>query len=110
MLVAALVELAEANHQLRLILKENEQFITDGIAFLEQDTPISEILDRIPVMTGQANSDEAFAKLFNARQKMRRLLVGAALDEGIPVETLASLLGVRPDLVQSYAAEQLRNQ
>ncbi len=109
-LIAALAELAEANHRLQVVLQENEQFITDGIAYLEQNIPVSVILEQIPVMTGQGNSDEAFSKLFAARQQMRRVLVGAALDEGIAVESLAALLGVRPDLVQSYAAEQLRQE
>jgi len=103
-LLAAIRELARANHELQTVLDHNAQILTDALGTLGSEHIASKVLSCREVVEGQTRSDEAMTQLFDARHRLRRALVAQALHEGVPVPLLAELLGVRPDLVQAYAS------
>jgi DNA-directed RNA polymerase sigma subunit (sigma70/sigma32) len=97
----------EKNRRLRAQLELNEQLILDGLSKLQGGTRMPEILAGQPIQKALVATDAAVAGLFDSRQKVRRLIIGSALDDGMSVEELATTFGVTPDRVRSTGLEQL---
>ena len=97
----------DKNLQLRAQLEVNEQMIREGLSKLRGGTRMPEILAGQPIPEALVATDAAVAGLFDSRQRVRRLIIGMALDDGMSVEELATTFGVTPDRVRSTGLEQL---
>jgi len=97
----------ERNRQLRAQLEANEQLMRDGLAKLTEHVRMTEILTGLPIHEAIVATDIAVSGLFESRHRVRKLIIGMALDDGMSVEQLATTWGVTPDRVRSSGLEQL---
>jgi hypothetical protein len=63
------------------------------------------MLKNIAIYEGQVAADEAMMGLFEARDRVRKIVVCDALENGMTIEELAIMFHLAPDLISSYAAE-----
>ena len=66
----------------------------------------SAILREIPIHAAQRAADEAMMDLFDARDRVRKVIICEGLEDGMGVEQLASTFHLSPDLISSYVAER----
>jgi hypothetical protein len=93
--------------QLRAQLDDNHRLIQDALSMIEDGALMTEIFAQIPLAEGIAATDGAVSELFESRHRVRRLVIGLALNDGMSVEQLASTFGVTPDRVRSSALGQI---
>jgi hypothetical protein len=63
------------------------------------------VLGRFSVYEAESAANERATDLFHARQHLRRVVVGAAIDDGVSIEELASEFHVSIDLIASYSMD-----
>jgi hypothetical protein len=105
-LASALNQLCESNRALRARLEENEGLIQRALAMAGEGLSASAMLEEIPVYTAQAAADEAMTNLFDARDRVRKVIICEGIEDGMAVERLATMFHSSPDLISSYAAER----
>lgn len=105
-LASALAQLADANRALRLRLEENESLIRRAVALTSEGVSTSAVLEEIPVHAAQVAADEAMMVLFDARDRVRKVVICEGLEDGMTIEQLAAMFHVSPDLISSYVAER----
>ena len=66
----------------------------------------SAVLEEIPVYEAQKAADEAMMVLFDARDRVRKIVICEGLEDGMTFEQLASMFHLSPDLISSYVAER----
>jgi hypothetical protein len=103
---SALVQLSDCNRALRLRLEENENLISRALAMLSENVTVSAVLQELPVYAAEIAADEAMMALFEARDRVRKVVICEALDDGMSVEQLAAMFHRAPDLISSYVAER----
>lgn len=102
---SALVQLSDSNRALRLRLEENENLISRALAMLGENVTVSAVLHELPVYAAEIAADEVMMALFEARDRVRKVVICEALDDGMSVEQLAAMFHRTPDLISSYVAE-----
>ena len=105
-LVSALGQLCDSNRALRLCLEDNESIIRRALEMTSEGVGASAVLEEIPVHSAQVVTDEAMMDLFDARDRVRKVLICEGLDDGMTVEQLVAAFHLSPDLVSSYVAER----
>jgi len=103
---SALAQLSVSNRALRLHLEENESLIRRALEMISEDVSISVVLEEIPVYAAEIASDAAMMNLFEARDRVRKVVICDGLEDGMSVEQLAAMFHRAPDLVSSYVAER----
>jgi len=102
----ALARVATANLALRRCLEENQTLLDEAADLLDSGTGLAVVLLRLPVLELESASNDAVTELFHARKYLRKVVVRAAVDDGMPVQQLATLLEISPSLIASYVLEQ----
>lgn len=105
-LSSALAELSESNRALRLRLEENEHLIRRALEMMSENVRTSVVLEEIPVYAAEIAADAAMMNLFEARDRVRKVVICDGLEDGMSVEQLAAMFHRAPDLVSSYVAER----
>ncbi len=102
---SALAHLCESNRALRRCLEQNEGVLLEAHAMTSGGVNASAILKEIPFHAAQTTADEAMMALFEARDRVRKIVVCEALEDGMTVEQLATMFHLSPDLISAYVAE-----
>lgn len=105
-LASALLDLSDSNRALRLCLEENEKIIRRALEMTDEGVSVPAMLDELPVYEGQKASDEAMMALYEARDRIRKVIICEGLEAGLTVEQLAAMFHLSPDLISSYLAER----
>jgi hypothetical protein len=103
--IEALRQLAESNRAMSDRLQENSELIERGLDMLADGATTADALRAIFVFEAQQAADAAMTELFDARHRLRQLLICEAIDDGMSFEQLASMFRIRPELIGSYRAE-----
>ncbi len=72
----------------------------------DEGVSVPAMLDELPVYEGQKASDEAMMALYEARDRIRKVIICEGLEAGLTVEQLAAMFHLSPDLISSYLAER----
>ena len=105
--IEALRQLAESNRAMSDRLQENSELIERGLDMLADGATTADALRAIFVFEAQQAADAAMTELFDARHRLRQLLICEAIDDGMSFEQLASMFHIRPELIGSYRAERV---
>ena len=105
-LASALVQLSDSNRALRLRLEENENLIRRALVMTSESVGASAVVEEIQVYAAQMAVDEAMVALFDARDRVRKVVICEGIEDGMTVEQLAVMFHVSPDLISSYVAER----
>jgi fructose-1,6-bisphosphatase len=105
-LPSALAELLDSNRALRLCLEENEKLILKAQAMTDRGVNASTVLQEIEVYKAQVAADETMVALFDARDRVRKVVICEGLEDGMTVEQLAAMFHLSPDLISAYVAER----
>jgi hypothetical protein len=66
----------------------------------------SAMLEEIPIYVSQVAADNAMMVLFDARDRVRKVVICEGLEDGMTVEQLAAMFHLSPDVISSYVAER----
>ena len=102
----ALAELIAANDAARARLEASKAMLLEATDMLHSGTSVPDTIRILAVHDFEVAAIASMNELMSARRKLRRIVVGAAVEAGMPLEELASMFEVRPDLLASYVAEQ----
>ena len=105
--IEALRHLSECNRAMRDRLQENGELIQRGLDLLAEGATTADALRAFSVYEAQQTADAAMTELFDARHRLRQLLICEAIDDGMSFEQLASMFHIRPELIGSYRAERV---
>ena len=105
-LASALTQLCDSNRALQLQLKENESLIRRAMAMTSESVTASAVLEEIPVHAAQMAADEAMIDLFDARDRVRKVIICEGLEDGMTIKELATMFHLSPDQISSYVAER----
>jgi hypothetical protein len=73
---------------------------------MSENLSTSAVLEEIPVYAAEIAADAAMMNLFEARDRVRKVVICDALEDGMTVEQLAAMFHRAPDLISSYVAER----
>jgi hypothetical protein len=105
-LAEAIAALGEANAALTERLAESRALMDRAEEMFAAGTSVPEALGQLPVRAHEEATDGAIRALLTTRSRLKRVLARDAVDAGMPIEEIASVLEARPDLIATYLAEQ----
>ena len=104
-LTDAVEGLITANRSLRMQLERNERILRQGLTMIERGVTIVDTLQVVPSLPERRAAEVAVTELFDARHRLRRAVVYAALKDGLTPERIARMMEVSVHLVCALAAE-----
>jgi hypothetical protein len=102
----ALTSVASANLALRQRLETNHRMIEAAIQLIRSGSSPTEVLGKFSIYEAESAANELATELFHARQQLRKVVVGAAIDDGVPAERLATEFHVPVGLISSYSLDR----
>ena len=104
-LTDAVEGLITANRSLRMQLERNEPILRQGLTMIERGVTVVDTLQVVPSLPERRAAEDAVTELFDARHRLRRAVVYAALKDGLTPERIAHMMEVSVHLVCALAAE-----
>jgi hypothetical protein len=104
-LTDAVEGLIAANRSLRMQLERNERILRQGLTMIERGVTVVDTLQVVPSLPERRAAEDGVTALFDARHRLRRAVVYAALKDGLPPERIAHMMQVSVHLVCALAAE-----
>lgn len=104
-LTDAVEGLISANRSLRMQLERNERILRQGLTMIERGVTVVDTLQVVPSLPERRAAEDAVTELFDARHRLRRAVVYAALKDGLSPERIAHMMEVSVHLVCALAAE-----
>jgi len=104
-LEGAIQALLEANRHLRRQLKAYEDVLEEGLARARGGLSIQDAMRTVPPVAARNAAEAAITELFETRRHVRRAVIAATLQDGLPVEEIAAVFEIPIDVVYAIAAE-----
>ena len=104
----AIENLLEANDSLREQLQINDDVLSDILSLIGGGASVAETLKRVPTVEHRRAIDEAVRSAYEARQRVREVVIPAAVAEGVDASNIAAAFGVTLDVVAGHAHETVR--
>ncbi len=104
---AAIEELISANRTLRNQLLVNERTLTQALTLLNGGAGIGEVLMTVPSLHQRRASEDAVRALYDARHKVREIVIPSAVAEGLSLADITTAFGIPLEEVVGYANESL---
>ena len=79
--------------------------LVEGLARVRSGANLAEALDLVPPVRERRATDDILGDLFEARLRLRQSVIYAALEDGMPVDVIASKLQVSADVICALAAK-----
>ena len=104
-LEGAIQELLQANRHLRRQLKAYDDVLEEGLAKARGGLSIQDAMRTVPPVAARNAVEAAITELFETRRHVRRAVIAVTLQDGLPVEEVATVFEIPIDVVHSIAAE-----
>jgi len=104
-LEGAIQALLEANRHLRRQLKAYDDVLEEGLAKARGGLSIQDAMRTVPPVAARNAVEAAITELFETRRHVRRAVIAVTLQDGLPVEEVATVFEIPIDVVHSIAAE-----
>jgi hypothetical protein len=102
---AAIEGLIEANRALRVQLLVNEGILTQAVELLNGGAGVGETLMSLPSVSDRRAAEEGVRSLYEARHRVREVLIPAALGEGLELVDIASAFGIPIEAIIGFASQ-----
>ena len=79
--------------------------LVEGLARVRSGANLAEALDLVPPVRERRATDDILGDLFEARLHLRQSVIYAALEDGMPIDVIASKLQVSADVICALAAK-----
>ncbi len=99
----AIKELIEANRALRSQLLVNEGILTQTLQLLNEGAGVGQTLMSVPSVQDRRAAEDAVRSLYEARHKVRSVVIPAAVRDGLGLVDIANAFGVPLDAITGYA-------
>jgi hypothetical protein len=99
----AIEDLIEALDALRSQLQLNENVLGDVLGLITGGASVAETLRRFPAVEDRQSIDDAVRSVYEARQRIRHVMIPAAIAEGVDMCDIARAFGVTLDTVAGHA-------
>jgi hypothetical protein len=100
---AAIRELIAANRSLRSKLLASEQVLEQAVRLIDGGASVGQTLVTVQSVPERRASEDAVMSLYEARHKVREVVIPAAIADGISVGAIAGAFGVPADVITGYA-------
>ena len=104
-LTDAVEGLISANRSLRMQLERNERILRQGLTMIERGVTVVDTMQVVPSLPERRAAEDAVTELFDARHRLRRAVVYAAIKDGLRPQRIAHMMEVSVHLVCALAAE-----
>jgi len=104
-LEGAIQALLQANRHLRRQLKAYDDVLEEGLAKARGGLSIQDAMRTVPPVAARNAVEAAITELFETRRHVRRAVIAVTLQDGLPVEEVATVFEIPIDVVHSIAAE-----
>jgi len=104
-LEAAVEGMLAAIRNARGQLDDLDGVLVEGLARVRSGANLAEALDLVPPVRERRATDDTLGDLFEARLHLRQTVIYAALQDGMPIDVIASRLQVSTDVICALAAK-----
>jgi hypothetical protein len=104
-LEGAIQALLQANRHLLRQIKAYDDVLEEGLARARGGLSIQDAMRTVPPVAARNAVEAAITELFETRRHVRRDVIAVTLQDGLPVEEVATVFEIPIDVVHSIAAE-----
>jgi hypothetical protein len=102
---AAIEGLIEANRALRAQLLANERILARAIDLINSGASVGHTLMTVPSVHDRRAAEEGVRSLYEARHRVREVLIPAAMAEGLELVDIAEAFGIPLEAIIGFASQ-----
>jgi len=100
---AAIEDLITANRTLRSKLEATEEVLAHTVQLIDDGASVGQVLATVPSVAERRAAEDAVTSLYEARHKVREVVIPAAVADGMSLGEIAAAFGVPLETIVSYA-------